>query len=199
VARGLIWLTESNMGDECFMDFFEVVKKRQSYRAGFKVEGIPREALRKIVQAGLDAPSGKNAQTTEFVIVDDAMAVDDIRQLHGRNTAMQQATAYIACIIDRVPEAIYEGYSFQVEDCAAAVENMLLAITALDYETVWIDGWLRLNGHAERIGELIHLPQDKIVRVLLPIGKASEAYPQPQKKAFAERAWFNRYRDASPA
>jgi len=179
------------------MDFFEVVKKRQSYRAGFSVEIIPRESLRKIVQAGLDAPSGKNAQTTEFVIIDDPVVIDEIRMLHGHNTAMQQATAYIACIIDRVPEAIYEGHSFQVEDCAAAVENMLLAISALDYETVWIDGWLRVNSHAERIGALIHLAHDKIIRVFLPIGRASESYAQPQKKAFTERAWFNRYHDAA--
>jgi nitroreductase len=83
-----------------------------------------------------------------------------------------------------------------VEDCAAAVENMLLAITALGYETVWIDGWLRVNSHAERIDAMIHLASPKIIRVLLPLGKASESYPRPQKKAFAERAWFNRYRDA---
>lgn len=178
------------------MEFFQVVRKRQSYRAGFRGDAIPRESLRKIVQAGLDAPSGKNAQSTEFVIIDDPKVVNEFRRLHGHNTAMQQATAYIACIIDRVPEAIYEGHSFQVEDCAAAVENILLAITALGYETVWVDGWLRVNSHAERIGDLIHLASDKIIRVLLPIGKASESYPQPQKKAFIERVWFNRYHNA---
>ncbi len=88
------------------MDFFEVVKKRQSYRAAFGAELTPRESLRRIVQAGLDAPSGKNAQSTEFVVIDDSVIVDKIRLLHGRNTAMQQAVAYVACIIDRVPEAI---------------------------------------------------------------------------------------------
>jgi nitroreductase len=181
------------MMEKSLMDFFDVVRKRQSYRAGFRVEVIPREFLHKIVQAGLDAPSGKNAQTTEFVIIDAPTLIDEIHALHSHNTAMQQATAYIACIIDRVPEAIYEGHSFQVEDCAAAVENMLLAITALDYETVWIDGWLRVNSHTEHIGKLIRLAGDKIIRVLLPIGKASESYPQPQKKAFTERVWFNRY------
>ncbi len=77
-----------------------------------------------------------------------------------------------------------------MEDCAAAVENTLLATTALGYETVWVDGWLRVNGHAERIGELIHLAADKIIRVLLPIGRASEFYLQPQKKIFSERAWY---------
>lgn len=49
-----------------------------------------------------------------------------------------QARAFIACILDKNPEAVYEGHVFQVEDCAAAMENMFLAITALDYASVWI-------------------------------------------------------------
>jgi nitroreductase len=122
------------------MDFFEVVKQRFSYRGGFKDQPVPREDLQRIVQASLDAPSGKNAQTTEFVIVDDPSLVAGIRQMHTGNKAMQQAPAYIACLIDKSPEAIYEGHTFQVKDCAAAVENMLLAITALGYASVWIDG-----------------------------------------------------------
>ncbi len=59
------------------------------------------------------------------------------------------------------PDAVYEGHSFQVEDCAAAVENMLLAITALGYATVWIDGWLRVEDRGETIGEMIGLSSNK--------------------------------------
>ncbi|MGC9330037.1 MAG: nitroreductase family protein, partial [Candidatus Hinthialibacter sp.] len=122
------------------MEFFETIEKRHSYRGPFKNLPIPREDLRRIVQAGIQAPSGKNAQTTSFVIVDDPELIPKIQALHLTNQAMQQAQAYIACFIDKNPEAIYEGYSFQVEDCAAAVENMFLAINALGYASVWIDG-----------------------------------------------------------
>ena len=73
------------------MDFFAAVKKRHSYRGGFQEIAIPRQDLEKIVQAGLDAPSGKNAQTTEFVIVDEQDLVRQIAQMHPSNKAMQQA------------------------------------------------------------------------------------------------------------
>jgi len=175
------------------MEFFEVVKKRQSYRGGFESKPIPREDLKKIVQAGLDAPSGKNAQTTQFVIVDDAKLVRTIAAMHPTNKAVQQAQAYIACIIDRHPEPVFEGMSFQVEDCAAAVENMLLAITAMGYASVWIDGWLRLNNRAETIGGLLGLPAGKTLQILLPVGVPSETMPRPAKKPFDQRAWFNAY------
>ncbi len=179
------------------MDVFEAIAKRHSYRGPFRDQSVPRADLQQIVQAGLQAPSGKNAQTTGFVIVDDSELVGQISRLPATNTAMQQAKAFIACIVDVQPEAVYEGHNFQVEDCAAAVENMLLAVTALGYATVWIDGWLRVDQRVEKIGELLNLPVGKIIRVLLPIGDPEEARPQKEKKPFDARAWFNRYGTAT--
>jgi len=173
------------------MDLFEAIEKRYSYRGAFKAEPIPRAHLKMIVQAGLQAPSARNAQTTNFIIVDKPELLKAIGGLHPNNLAMQQAKAMILCLIDRQPEPVYEGYSFQIEDCAAATENMLLAITALGYASVWIDGWLRCHNHAEVIGRLLHVPKDKVVRVLLPLGVPAEAGARKEKKPFPERAWFN--------
>ena len=58
---------------------------------------------------------------------------------------------------------------------------------------MWIDGWLRVEGRAEKIGKLLGLPEGKIIRVLLPVGVPAEVYKRPEKKPFEERAWFNRY------
>lgn len=175
------------------MDVFEAIQKRHSYRGPFQQTPIPKEDLRQIVQAGIQAPSGKNMQTTTFVIVDDSALARKIGCLHTSNTAVQQAQAMIACVIDRQPSAIYEGHSFQIEDCAAAVENMLIAIAALGYATVWIDGWLRVEGRAEKIGQMLDVPERKVIRVLLPIGAPTEQWQQKEKKPFEARAWFNRY------
>ena len=175
------------------MDVFEAFGRRHSYRGGFQDQTLSRETLRKIVEAGLKAPSGRNMQTTQFVIVDDPETVGKIRDMHQKTKSMQQAAAYIACIVDKDAGAVYEGFSFQVEDCSAAVENMLLAVTAFNLATVWIDGWLRMEGRAEKIGELLGVPGEKIVRVILPIGTPTEECQGPLKKPFGERAWFNKY------
>lgn len=175
------------------MDLFEVIKNRHSYRGTFAPTAVKRDDLTKIVEAALAAPSGKNAQTTEFIIIDAPELLGQIQQLHPGNKAMHTAKAYIACVIDRNPEAVYEGFAFQVEDCAAAVENMLLSITALGYASVWIDGWLRVNNNADAIGKLLGVPEDKVVRILLPIGVPAEKYQQPSKLPFDKRAFFNKY------
>lgn len=175
------------------MELFEAIEKRYSYRGAFTDEPVSEEDLRKIVSAGLAAPTGCNAQPTTFVIVDDEAILEKIRAMHPNNKAMQQGRAMIVCVVNVEPESVFEDMSFEVEDCAAAVENMLLAITALGYASVWIDGWLRVDNRAAKIGELLSVPEGKIIRIVLPIGVASEEYPRPKKKAFDERAWFNKH------
>jgi len=178
------------------MELFEAIRKRHSYRGPMSEQRIPREDLRSIVQAGIMAPSGKNAQTTEFIIIDDEEIISKLNKLHPANTAMQQAPAMIACIIDEKPEKIYSGYDFQLEDCAAAVENMLLAITALGYASVWIDGWLRTDNHAQIVGQWLKLPPQKKLQILLPIGNPLEVWPQKEKKPFSDRVWLNSYHNS---
>ncbi|MFI4912703.1 MAG: nitroreductase family protein [Sedimentisphaeraceae bacterium JB056] len=175
------------------MELFDVLKKRHSYRGEFSTEAVSRDDLTKIVEAGLIAPSGCNRQTTEFVIVDDAELVSKISSIEGANPAVKSAAAYILCVIDKDPQPVFEGLSFQVEDCAAAVENMLLAITNMGYAAVWVDGWLRRENRNEKIGKWVGLPEDKIVRILLPVGMPLEERQQPDKIPFAQRAWFNKY------
>lgn len=175
------------------MELFEAIRRRHSYRGPFRDQPVPCADLERIVEAGIRAPSGRNAQTTSFVVVVDPELVRRIGGMHEKNRAMREARVFIACVIDSDPEPVYRGHSFQVEDCAAAVENILLAITALGYATVWIDGWLRVDRRREVIGSLLRLPAGKVVRVILPIGVPEQDLAQKEKKPFGERAWFNQY------
>lgn len=175
------------------MDFFETVERRHSYRGPFTRDPVSGEDLRRIVQAGLTAPSGKNRQTTAFVIVDDPALLREIAETSPPNQALATCSALICAVVDTFPEAAYHGHSFVLEDCSAAVENILLAVTALGYASVWLDGMLRIEQRAETIGTILGLPADKRVQVMLPVGKPAEHGPRKKKKPFTERTWFNRY------
>ena len=174
------------------MDFFDTVAGRHCYRGPLDPTPIPRADLTRVVAAGCAAPSGKNAQTTTFVVVDDPAVLARIRPLHTQ-VAWQQAPAMIACITDKAPAPVYHGFSFAVEDCAAAVQTMLLAMTALGYASVWVDGAIRLEGRAQILADILGLPEDKTIRVVLPVGRPLEPAASPPKKAVGERAWYNRY------
>lgn len=172
------------------MELFETIAKRYSYRGPFTDSPVPREDLRKIVQAGIQAPSGKNEQVISFVIVDDPELLRQIAQIVNR-APCNTAKAVIVCVADHRP--VFEGMSFAVEDCSAAVENMLLAMTALGYAGVWVDGALRFNNVAQRVGDLLGVPRGMEVRILVPVGVAAEPGAQKEKLPFERRAFFNRY------
>jgi nitroreductase len=173
------------------MDIFEAIEKRASYRKQFEDTKVPREDLAKIADAGIRAPSGCNAQTTSFVLIDDEGIMGKLRETVS-NSAIKTATAAIA-VLSR-DEAVYHGMSFAKEDYSAATQNMLLAITALGYATVWIDGELRRGDKAGRIAALLGVPDGLTVSVLLPLGVPKEEIPQRERKPFSERAWFNGYK-----
>jgi len=168
------------------MDVFEAIAKRHSYRGDYLDRPVSREDLHKIVQAGIQAPSCANAQSTTFVIVDDDAMMAQIREVINVGSP-----ALIACIVD--PRPVYQDLSFEKEDCSAAVENMLLAITALGYATCWLDGVLRSEGRAQKLGEILNVPKEKHVQIVLPVGVPKEQCTQKEKKPFEERAWFDRY------
>lgn len=172
------------------MDLFEAIARRHSYRGQFTAAPVPRADLTKIVQAGVQAPSGKNEQVVSFVIVDDPQVLAGAAQIIDRPMC-HSARAMIVCVAD--PRPVFENVSFAAEDCAACVENMLLAITALGYASVWLDGVLRVNRVAERLGEYLGVPQGKHIRIVLPLGVPAEQWPQKEKLPFNQRAWFNRY------
>lgn len=173
------------------MDLFEAIERRHSYRAAFLARPVPRADLARIVQAGIQAPSGYNGQSTSFVIVDDPALIGRIGGITG-NATIGRAPAVIAVVMDPAAPPDKE-LRFGVEDYAAATENLLLAVTALGYASLWFDGGLRREGRAAAVGALLGVPAGREVRVLLPVGAAAEARPQKEKKPFAERAWFNRW------
>ncbi|MDR1493322.1 MAG: nitroreductase family protein [Planctomycetaceae bacterium] len=172
-------------------ELFQVIAKRHSYRGEFKNEPVDPEHLKKIVQAGIDAPSGCNAQTTRFVIVTEPKLLAEISNYFENRAVCKTAKAMIVCVTDSTPA--YGNVSFAREDCAAAVENILLAISALGYATVWYQGYVQKDQTAEKIAELLNVPNNLHVEVVLPIGVPITQEPPRPKKSFAERAFFNRY------
>ena len=175
------------------MDVFEAIDRRHSYRGAYRDQPIPRAHLERIVQAGLQAPSGYNAQDTLFVIVDDPLLIGQIAAVLGGGPVFATAPAMILCIVARERRVPADRLSFVIENCLAARSMFSTAATALGYASLWYDGSLRFEGRHAAIGRLVGLPEDKDVQVLLPVGVPTEEKTQAAKKPFAERVWFNRY------
>lgn len=162
---------------------------RRSYRGKYLPNPVPREHLKMILEAGLAAPSGCNKQTTSLIAVDDPQL---LARLHAVITPPigETAPAMICVLTEHI--IAYRDRCFAVQDYAAAIENMLLAIEALGYASCWIEGHIT---DTDRIGrkmaDILGVPEKLELVCFLPVGKAAEAVKLPVKKPFEERAWFN--------
>ncbi len=173
------------------MEVFDAIKQRHSYRGAFKPVPVPEADLRLIAEAGVRAPSGCNKQTTHFCIVNDPETLKAIARLLPR-PVVQTAQAILVVVTDNRPA--YGDVSFEPQDYGAAVENMLLMVTALGYATVWLDGVLRHGVIAGKIADLINLRdrEHMTVSVILPIGVPEETVTQNERLPLDQRVYMNR-------
>jgi nitroreductase len=161
------------------MDALEAIRTRRSIRH-FAGGAIPRADLEMIVDAGRLAATGSNRQPWEFVVVTDPAT---IAQLAIARAWIAEAVAVIVVVMD--PRS-----RWWVEDGAAAIENMLLASTALGYGACWVEG--DVLPHEEHVRSLLGIPSQKRVMALLPMGVAAEA-PTPEKKPLERVLHWEKY------
>ena len=171
------------------MNMLDLISARRRYRGKYLPTPVPREHLTAIQQAGLDAPSGCNKQTTSLIAVDDPEVLAKLRAVIDPPVA-ETAPAYICVLTRRI--VAYRDRCFAVQDYSAAIQNMLLAIVALGYESCWYEGHIT---DTDRIGEkmarILGVPEEYELVCLLPVGVAADPVKGPKKKEFSERAWFN--------
>jgi nitroreductase len=163
------------------MDTFEAIRLRASVR-NLKAVGVPDGDLEQILDAGRRAPSGKNRQPLDFIVVREA---ETIRQLAEAQGCLGDVSL-IVLVVGKPEESVY-----WLEDVSAATENMLLAITALGYASVWIEGTLLRQ--EDRWKELLGVPPEMRLMVALPIGKAAGEPTQAPKRPLSEMVHYERY------
>ena len=175
------------------MEIFECIEARFSYRGAYKNTPVPRKDLEKILKAGVAAHSGCNKQTASFIAIDNAKILSSICELIRKDGAEENIPPAGICVLtQQIPG--YAKVYFNVQDYAAACENLLLAITALGYASCWIEGQVTANEKTQaQIAKLLSIPKDYEVVAFLPIGLSEESINRPQYKPFEDRAWFNKF------
>ena len=106
-----------------------------------------------------------------------------IEQLKVAALWMENAGAIIAVVMDPASR-------WWVEDGAAAVENMLIASTALGYGSCWLEGYTLPR--EEEFKKLLEVPEGKRLLTLVPIG-VPVGWPTVEKKALEEVLHWEKY------
>lgn len=115
------------------MDTLLAVQTRRSVRK-YLERTIDEEKLETILRAAMAAPTAGNSQSWRFVVVDDKKLLTSIASLSPYAAMAAAAPMAILLCADSKAEK-YPG--FWVQDCAAAMQNMLLAAHVQGLGAVW--------------------------------------------------------------
>ncbi|MBN1261562.1 MAG: nitroreductase family protein [Anaerolineae bacterium] len=174
------------------MDILDVIFRRRSIRA-YQRRPVPDEILTTLLRAGMAAPSACNSQPWEFIVVTDPHILTALRE--RLLTARYNAPAAIVVCSNLKIAANAAARRFWIQDCSAAIENILIAATGMALGSVWIG--LHPLPIVKRVQQILDIPEE-----VTPLGMVYVGYPdeekEPGSKYDARRVHWQRYTGKPP-
>jgi len=154
------------------MDAMDAILSRRSIRK-YRAGAVDVKVVRELLHAAMTAPSAANQQPWEFVVIEDRKILERIPDCHPYADMVPQAALAILVCGD-LRRDVHEG--FWVQDCSAATENLLLAITAHGLGGVWLGVHPRKD-RVEGLRKLLGIPEHVVPFALVPVGRPGERKP----------------------
>jgi nitroreductase len=163
------------------LDTFTCIRTRREIR-NYLDKAIPRESLNRILEAGRLAPSSKNYQPWNFIVITDKGTLGKISKLTPTGDHIAKAPIAIAVMMDcaKLPEV----------DGARAIQNMVLAAWELGIGSCWVT-----NFYDDGVKELLGAPQRMKLITVVPFGYPAEPKTSRKKmrKPLEEIVHFERF------
>ncbi|MDP8223500.1 MAG: nitroreductase family protein [Candidatus Lernaella stagnicola] len=148
----------------------ETIFKRRSIRR-YTSEPVSDEQVTAILKAAMAAPSAGNQQPWHFVVLRDPDIKNGVPDVHPYSRMVVEAPVAIAVCADM---SLVSHAGMWEQDCAAATQNLLLAVTDLGLGAVW----LGVHPREDRVAglkKLLRLPDTVIPFALVPVGHPAES------------------------
>ena len=155
------------------MELFEALLNRRTIRQ-FTNEEIENSKVDIILKSAMYAPTAMNYQPWEFVVVEEKNILLDIHKIITHAEMLKQAKLAILVCGNLEKE---KSIDFNVQNCSAATQNILLAAHGLELGSVWI-GVHPNEDVMNALRELLNLPG-----YIIPISLVAIGYPAEEKKA----------------
>ena len=154
------------------MEPIEIIFHRRSIRK-FTPQPVTQGEIEIFLKAAMAAPSAVNSQPWEFIVVDDPETLKKLKRV----SLFSSRNAPLAIVVLGSPQKAGNpaGVKFWIQDCSAAMQNILLAAVSLGLGGVWI-GIHPIKSVEEKVRSLLAIPPEST-----PLGMALIGHPAEQK------------------
>jgi len=169
------------------MDVIEAIHTRRSVRK-YLDQPVPEELIERLLAAAMMAPSARNSQPWQFVVVTERQLLREVARINPNAHMARHAPLGILICGDLELE---KSPGYWVVDCAAAAENMLLAAHGLGLGAVWTGVYPRQQ-RMDGFRGLLRLPENIQPHSFIVVGYPAEQ-PTAEPRFRRERIHWNRW------
>lgn len=187
-------------------DTLNLLQNHRTYRQFDESYELSSEELQNILDSARQAPSWMNGQLYSIIVVQDPSIREKLVALSPRNPHIRKSSVFLVFLADLKSTqkvAVQHQADYHVgdsvdpllvatADCALALENAVVATSALGLGSVVVGG---IRNEIEAVAELLHLPDYVFPVAGLSIGKPAvdmEVKPRLPEKAAVH---FDTYQD----
>lgn len=145
--------------------------KRRSTRS-YKDIPVKKEKIELLLKAAMAAPSACNTQPWEFIVIEEKEMLDKIKE----KLPMARYNPPCAIVVCCNTHLCRNTRDMWIQDCSAAMQNILLAATAIDLGSLWV-GVYGVEPFVRSVSKVLNLPEH-----VLPLGIAYIGYKNEEKE-----------------
>lgn len=153
-----------------------IIIQRRSVRR-FEQKPLGDDLIKKVVEAGVYAPTSCNAQPLQFVSLTSRAAIDLVfASAAGAKDWYEGIPAGLLILTDIRHYKPFQQHIVMYQDIAAATQNCLLMAEALDLSACWVS--LLTDSHCENQDEIyrqLDLPSHLVIGAAIAIGHPANA------------------------
>jgi nitroreductase len=180
-------------------DILELIKSRRTIKS-YDPKFVNWDYLSKILEAGRHAPCSGNIQNWKFIVVIEPSQKKDLAVAAYEQYEIALAGALIVVCAEPEKAERYYGLRgerlYTTQNCAAAVQNMLLEAQSLGLGTTWIGAF-----DEEAVRDSCGIPKNIRPQAIIAVGFPKEIPEKPPKYPLETLvyfgSWQNKFRDPS--
>ena len=162
----------------------DTIRKRRTIRR-YTDQELSDQQIETLLEMAMSAPNRLNRQPWHFVVIRDKRLQKKLADFLGLHPYLETAPVVIAAAARPKLSTTWQM------DVSAAIENMLIAATAMGLGTAWVGepGSTLWNMAEEMLHDALHIPAELGVRIpaLVAVG-----YPAQERRPHSKHDRFDR-------